>query len=599
MSFSPRLGPVSGVVVFLLFGTAAVPLYARDEPARAAGEDADEGARVAGLVKALQDDNALVRKRAAIALGRLGPGARAAVPALEKALHDADADVRAAAAAALEKVDVRLSLDALVRRLQDRGAPDRLRREACRELAERFGKEPAATRALEGVLTDPAVKADAARALEDIDRGAQAQPPAVAGPRTALVKGLPNLLLRRPEGKDRWQRLPAEGGTVADGDTVLALPGYRGEVKFPSGAGLLLWGNLPEFLDVPLLESAVVLHPAAGADLDLTLDRGRALVANRKAAGPVKVRVRFPGGDPKAAEAWELTLDEPGTEVGLDLFARYTADIPYRKDGGDAPLAEFYLVVLQGQASVKTGANTYTLRAPPAGPSLLSWDSKGPGTHTPEQVNPQMLRFWDKARPQTDAADRAEAALREMLQRVLGGAPDKPVESVLEESLQADRPSSRVLGVFCLGAVEAVGKVLDALADDDEHRGDLRDAAVIALRHWIGRRADNQRRLDEVLVNEKHFTPGQAERVLQLLHDFAADARREPETWEALIASLKSDRDAVRTLAYWHLYRLVPEGRAPAYNPAGDGKRREAAYEAWKKLIPDGKLPPERRPAPR
>jgi len=46
-------------------------------------------------VPLLKDDDPLVRKRAAVALKRLGAKAKAAIPALEEALADKDADITA------------------------------------------------------------------------------------------------------------------------------------------------------------------------------------------------------------------------------------------------------------------------------------------------------------------------------------------------------------------------------------------------------------------------------------------------------------------------------------------------------------------------
>jgi HEAT repeat protein len=594
MTLAPRLGLALGLACLL----PAAPLYAGDEPLRSTPAPADTDA-VADLVKALQDDNALVRKRAAIALGRLGPGARDAIPALEKAVRDPDADVRAAATAALARVDTRPSLKTLVSRLHDRKTPEQVRRDACKELAERFASEPAATRALEAVLTDPAVKVDAARALEDIDRRLT-QPPPQAPRReghTVLVKGLPNLLLRRPGGEGAWQRVRPEKGTVVEGDALLALPGYRSQVDFPGGVGLLLWGNVPEFVDVPLLESAVLLHPApAGTDLDFTLERGRVLVSSQKKTGPARVRVHFGGAPPpNVEEVWELTL-APGAEVALDRLGRYPRDVGFQPKGGDPPRAELYLAVLHGEAAVKSDTTIYELRAPPAGPSLISWDNYGGGVHPPAQADERELRFWDKALPQTQAAQDAQLTLALVLKQ----PADRPIPVVLEELLQSDRPATRSLAVLGLGALDEMPKVLDALADDDEGHEEVRQAAVQELRHWIGERPGQDPKLVAMLTEQKRYTPNQAETVLQLLHDLPADQLRQPQTWAALIGYLRADRAAIRTLAYWHLYRLVPQGREAKYNPVGDTKQREAAYEAWKKLIPDGKLPPvpPKQPAP-
>jgi Skp family chaperone for outer membrane proteins len=129
----------------------------------------DDGDAVPGLTKALADESPLVRKRAAIALERLGPKAKEAAVALEKLLKDEDADVRAAAAAALEKIDGPKALAALVRRVGDKEVAGKERAEACKQLGENFGREPAAVRALEAALGDPVIKLDAARALEMID----------------------------------------------------------------------------------------------------------------------------------------------------------------------------------------------------------------------------------------------------------------------------------------------------------------------------------------------------------------------------------------------------------------------------------------------
>lgn len=56
------------------------------------------------LQKPVEHDYLAVRRGAAESLGKIGPDAKAAVPALRKALRDADEFVRSAAAEALAKV---------------------------------------------------------------------------------------------------------------------------------------------------------------------------------------------------------------------------------------------------------------------------------------------------------------------------------------------------------------------------------------------------------------------------------------------------------------------------------------------------------------
>jgi hypothetical protein len=405
--------------------------------------------------------------------------------------------------------------------------------------------------------------------------------------KVSLVKGLPNLLLRRPADRPQWQNAAPGSGTVGPNDSLVALPGYRSEVRFNNNVSLLLWGSLPDVIPLPLLESGVTLRPAKDADLEFTLERGRVLVTNQKPDGAVKVRVHFNESKTQPGEAWELTLQDPGTEIALDLVARYPSGVAFA-EGGDPPLASLYLVVLSGSAQVKADASTYSLRASP-GLCLMSWENYGKGVHEPGQINPAALVNWDKGFPQTESAQRARDALDGLLRRWSA----KPAEVILEESLQSDQPLSRVLGVLSLGALEAIPKVLDALADEDEGRRELRDAAVMALRQWIGWRADHDRKLYDILKDEKHYTPSQAETFMQLLHGFTEEQLLQPATYETLIGFLQSDKPTIRTLAFYHLFRLVPQGREPKYNPIGDTKQRDVAYQAWKKLLAEGQLPPK------
>ena len=105
--FTRERTSVAFTVLFLLGCLVAAP------PAQAQ-TDTDG---VTGLIKALSSKSPVVRKQAALALGELGPKAKAALPALKAALKDADADVRAAVVAALERVENRLPLATLLKAL--------------------------------------------------------------------------------------------------------------------------------------------------------------------------------------------------------------------------------------------------------------------------------------------------------------------------------------------------------------------------------------------------------------------------------------------------------------------------------------------------
>jgi HEAT repeat protein len=59
---------------------------------------------LADLIEALSDKDALVRMRAARALGRMGPDAKEAIPALLEAVNHPEPPVRQAAAEALREI---------------------------------------------------------------------------------------------------------------------------------------------------------------------------------------------------------------------------------------------------------------------------------------------------------------------------------------------------------------------------------------------------------------------------------------------------------------------------------------------------------------
>ena len=111
------------------------------------------------------------------------------------------------------------------------------------------------------------------------------------------------------------------------------------------------------------------------------------------------------------------------------------------------------------------------------------------------------------------------------------------------------------------------------------------------MRHWIGRAPARISCFTRALLDSKKFTPHQAETMLELLHDFGPDDLARPATYQYLISHLDSDQLFVRGLAYWHLSRLVPEGKKFGYDPHAPKEEREAAIKKWKELLPDGKLP--------
>ena len=394
------------------------------------------------------------------------------------------------------------------------------------------------------------------------------------------------LLRRMGQGK-AWQALPAQAGVAAN-DILLALPGSRGSIDATSGpVRLTLWGNIPELALLPVLESVVSLHENPKADLEFTLERGRVLLTNARDREAATVRVRIRG------QVWDMSLATPGGQVALELYGRWPRGALFSKTPkiDDQPTTAVVLLVLKGDVSLKAGGQEHFLRAPP-GPAYFQWDSVAGFDPGPKAV--RYVPAW--ARP--EAAEKPQArTVQAILDTVSKGLMKESPDAVLTGLLKgadADPDDNRAslkreLVVYSFGAVDDLPRLLDALGDPKHP--DARETAVEALRAWIGRGPGSDMKLYTFLVEQRRFSAGQAEIVMQLLHNpFDPD---EPETYETLINYLRAKQPAIGELARRHLYRLAPAGKDIPYNPAGTAEERDQAFKAWKKLVPDGQLPPK------
>jgi hypothetical protein len=394
---------------------------------------------------------------------------------------------------------------------------------------------------------------------------------------TYAVGDIPTILLHQANPNEPWQRL-VRGNAIATGERLVSLPGYRSELRLESGVQLLLWGDLPDSgLPFVILESEVMLHDNPAVDLDLTLLRGRIALANHKAQGPARIRLRF------HKEVWELTLLENGAEVALELVG--LPEVGFSKEAGknSSPVAILGVYVLQGPANLKVGSVTHLLREP-VGPGYFNWNSingAAPGPQTMDNLPP-----WGRKLP---ARGKDAQAMRQAQDKLASHMWSKAtVEIVLQEALKEKDAPTRILAVYCFGATDDLSNLMDALVD--EAHPELRVPVITTLRHWIGLGADHDMKLYSTLEGTYGARP--AEIIMDLLHPYSDRQKQEPETYETLIAYLKNEKLAIRVLAHSHLLALVPEGKRISYDPAGRPDERELAYVEWKKLIPSGKLPP-------
>jgi hypothetical protein len=387
-------------------------------------------------------------------------------------------------------------------------------------------------------------------------------------------------ILRRESTSKPWQLVvksdPLYSGDLLVAGTSAALEGNNRAVR------LLLLGSAGDTPPLPIIESAIVLHAESDVDLDFTLLRGRVDVLNRKPEGEAKVRVR---GRENTAE---IRLLEPGTRVALVLAGRWPPGAPFHKDakvGEYKPALAFIVLVLQGEIELKTPKHQFAMRAPP-GPALLEGDEIGDTDPSPRRLD--RLPDWAM---ENAAADDSKG-VRAGLTRFRDLARQKSIPEALQQLLQSAKPLERSIAVAMLGATDDLDHLLNSLVQAPT--SDVWEASVRVLRHWIGREPGQDQKLYQALIDRQQLTAAQAETVLQLLHNFGDDALTLPETFEALLDLMESDQLAIRGLAHWHLYRLVPPGRRIGYDPLAAPEKRAQAVQEWRKLIPAGKLPPSK-----
>ncbi|HLW66978.1 MAG TPA: hypothetical protein VKS79_16805 [Gemmataceae bacterium] len=416
------------------------------------------------------------------------------------------------------------------------------------------------------------------------------------------------VLLRRAAGtKERWQRV-SKDAKVFTNEQLMSLPGYRSELKLDHGIALFLWGQVPEFIGPPTLESVATLHvPPAGYQMEITLDHGRLLIANAGGDDAVKVRLRF------RDQTWNLTLFE-NAEVIVDLTVGYTGDIRFSKrPGGEEPFAATFLGIRKGRMALQIGFqppiemfapfmspylgldsnNWINSFARQPGVALFNWDNKGKAPTKPlriADVPPQWRFQLPPVSQYREMAAEMQKALDDFAKQ-LNARKDVDVSLGLSEALSDPRPTMQRVGAFGLGAIDMIGPVVDAL--DDDMRPIVRATAVRALQHWIGREPGNDLVLYQVLL-KKRYNELQADLYMQLLHGLAEADLSNPEMYQNLLSWLNSEKLPVRELALFYLKALDPDGFVQSkYDPMADADTREAAIARWRKHIPVGKLPPK------
>jgi hypothetical protein len=382
-----------------------------------------------------------------------------------------------------------------------------------------------------------------------------------------LKDSVPGLLIRQA-GEGDW-RLVRPEKRVNTGELLISLPGYRSDIILDNRLRLSLVGNLPVTPPNYVFESAAMLHDSGEVHLDLTLERGRIMVAN-KPVGESVVRLRF------LNQVWDVKLLQPASKIGVELTGR----VP-RGAGAWKPHTKVTLIVTGGDVELTRAGKTEKVTA---GKAVL-WDTlsqqRGTGPITTSMDAPSWMK--DK----NTFAEDVRLAMTYFSERVAG----KPkvgeeksgwVQVACEESMGENAKWQRWIGVFSLGAIDQLRPVVHILEHDTE-RHDMRFAAVDTLIHWLGRRADRDRELRQ-LLRDRGYSSEDTEVVVQLLrgHDQIDTA-----TVRGLVSNLNHPRLPLRELSYINLNLLNFGDKLQGYSPLLPADQRERAVEAIEaRLLP-------------
>lgn len=391
------------------------------------------------------------------------------------------------------------------------------------------------------------------------------------------------LLHREPNGK-QWGAIKAKED-IRSGDLLLSLPGTTIDSK--NGAvRLLFMPDLTDHAPIPVRETVIVLNENPAVDLDFKLERGRVNLLNVKKEGAATVQVHFRG------QVWNVSLTEPGTLATVELYSRWARGQKFTKKPtpDDVPAVKVLLIALKGRTELTVGGKKMALHPPPDA-AQYQWDNTDGNARTPIKL--EKLPAW--ADPDREVPAELKKT-REAIENICKKLAEKPIEEVVREAYHSNDPNERRFAVHAFGAADNLAALVDAL--EDAKRPDVRDVAVLALRHWIGREPGHDLKLYNYLM-KREYSQKHAEQVMNLLHSFDETETSRPELYELLIMGLNHPRIEVRHLAHWHLIRLAPIGKDIPYDAGAEEKERQQAIKAWQEKVPAGQMPPEPKSDPK
>jgi hypothetical protein len=429
----------------------------------------------------------------------------------------------------------------------------------------------------------------------------------------------PTVLLEQAEKKKtEWLRINDETPIVG-GRRLVSLSGSKSIVALNSGVELTLWGNLPQVtLDPTVAESRLILHANAQLDADLTLERGRIILRNKKADGKdALIRVRFdnPTTAKPTEEYFDITLNGADAAVVVERACRL--DEPFFEKPEDVnragPTAFMTIFAYNASASIRFGQHSETVSKQQK--PILQWISRqgilgapqNAKAMTPPWIDGMPTLKSDDAKLARDKAVKAHETLAKLAEKKVIGVAlaemQESVQSAAAREMARDKvPSMDTFANWrhILTSRAAIDDVTHIYEDFQQEKTPIwiRGACLQVLRQWLTWNRENDYVLLEALRDYHGKQPVRV-KIMELLHPISDRDAGDPARYQLLIDGLDNELLAIRTLSHAHLLQLIPAA-APQlvpqvakihYDPAMARTERAPALAQWRKLIPPGRLP--------
>jgi len=275
---------------------------------------------------------------------------------------------------------------------------------------------------------------------------------------------------------------------------------------------------------------------------------------------PVRIGLNILGQD------WLLTLQTPGTRVGVEL----TAPVP------QGPPAEMNGVLFSGGLVVISGKVTISGPGQPAidvtdQDGYARWPVQGQGLVL--KVDP-VIPTW--ALPDGPLVTPAARQLARMFQKEF--LDDRTISQSIGPVFKDRRAGVSDLAVKTLALMDQWQLLVPALNSDHQ---ESRLSALLGLRQILA----ESPQLEQDITAElgRTFPAEDVEPVKRLLWGFTANDGKSPEISRQLLEWMRDDEVAIREMAFYYVTRLA--SRDYDYLPMGPISERRAALQRWEDYL--------------